>query len=63
MNPKDNKSEKPHHGSIPSHGKEDRIEKGQQGIIPPKVPSPLPTREGDNLSDGTPGWTPPKEDR
>lgn len=44
--------------NVPSKEKGDRIEKGQQGIIPPK-PIPQGPREGD-LSEGVSGWTPPK---
>ncbi|HEV7333142.1 MAG TPA: hypothetical protein VGN63_19055 [Flavisolibacter sp.] len=52
------KPEKPSQGNIPQKGQGDRIEKGQQGITPPK-PRPQGPREGD-LSEGAPGWTPPK---
>lgn len=38
------------------------FEKGLQGMTPPKPNVPSPRPDDGSLSDGVPGWTPPKND-
>ena len=55
------KIDKPNRDDIPHKSQGDYLQKGQQGVTPPKPQNPQGPGEG-GMNEGAPGWTPPKND-